>query len=166
VRRPGNVVRGNVVRLPLAAGSVEVVVSLQVVEHIWTPLELVAESRRVLRPGGLLAASTPNRLTFSPGLRRGARPANAFHVREYDGAELLELVRSRFRSCELLGLHRGPRLVALDDRFGSFTAAQLAAAPREWDDGLAEAVRSVRPEDFVIGPPAQDALDLLVLAGC
>jgi SAM-dependent methyltransferase len=159
-----NVLRGNVVRLPLATSSVDAVVSLQVVEHIWTPHELVAECRRVLRPGGLLAVSTPNRLTFSPGLGRGERPANAFHVRELDGAELVELVGSQFAAPALLGVHPGPRLVALDDRYGSFAAAQLAAAPQEWDEALAQAVRSVRPEDFVVGPLTDDALDLLVLA--
>ncbi|WP_426561635.1 class I SAM-dependent methyltransferase [Angustibacter sp. McL0619] len=159
-----NVLRGNVVRLPLAAGCVDAVVSLQVVEHIWTPLELVDEFHRVLRPGGLLALSTPNRLSFSPGLQRGARPTNPFHVREYDGEELLELVGTRFAETELLGVHRGPRLVELDERYGSLTAAQLAAPPELWDGALAAAVRSVRPEDFVVGRAADDALDLLVLA--
>jgi SAM-dependent methyltransferase len=160
-----NVLRGNVVRLPLATSSVDAVVSLQVVEHIWTPSELVAECRRVLRPGGLLAVSTPNRLTFSPGLRRGERPANAFHVREYDREELVALVGSHFRSTSTLGILRGQRLRALDARYGSFAAAQLASPPQEWDDELAEAVRGVSPDDFVVGPATDDALDLLLLAG-
>jgi SAM-dependent methyltransferase len=160
-----DVLRGNVVRLPLADASVDAAVSLQVVEHIWTPFELVGELRRVLRPGGLLAVSTPNRLTFSPGLGRGERPANAFHVREYDADELAELVGAGFGPVQRLGVHRGPRLRALDARYGSFPAAQLATAPERWADDLVAAVRDVGPADFVIGPAQDDALDLLLLAG-
>ncbi|GAA4345551.1 class I SAM-dependent methyltransferase [Angustibacter luteus] len=160
-----DVLRGNVVRLPLADASVDAAVSLQVIEHIWTPHELVADLRRVLRPGGLLAVSTPNRLTFSPGLGRGERPTNAFHVREYDDEELARLVGAGFGPVQRLGVQRGPRLRALDARFASFPAAQLATPPERWPDDLADAVRAVRAEDFEIGPADDDALDLLVIAG-
>lgn len=174
-------VRGNVVALPLADACADVVVGLQLLEHVWTPLELLAECRRVLRPGGLLALSTPNRLTFSPGLGRGERPADLFHVREHDADELVELVgvlnRSRtasgglsvaaLRVEALLGVHAGARLRALDDvhaAAGGFVAAQLASAPDNWDAALAADVAATTPGDFEVGPETAASLDLLLLA--
>jgi 2-polyprenyl-3-methyl-5-hydroxy-6-metoxy-1,4-benzoquinol methylase len=41
------------------AGEVDCVLSLEVVEHLYLPRALFAQSRRVLRPGGALVASTP-----------------------------------------------------------------------------------------------------------
>ena len=157
-------VRANLVALPLAAASVDVVASLQVVEHIWTPDELLAECARVLRPGGRLLLTTPNRLTFSPGLGRGAKPLNPFHVREYDGAELAEGVGRHLRVERLLGLHHGPRLTAWEQVHGSLVAAQQAGAPSSWPSGLADLVRSVQPADFEVSEELDGSLDLVVVA--
>jgi 2-polyprenyl-3-methyl-5-hydroxy-6-metoxy-1,4-benzoquinol methylase len=74
------VVRGNLVRLPLADDCFDVVVSLQTVEHLWDQDAFVAECLRVLRPGGRCIVSTPNRLTFPPG--------NLYYERELTGGEL------------------------------------------------------------------------------
>jgi SAM-dependent methyltransferase len=68
------VVRGNLVALPFGAATYDAVVSLQTVEHLWDQDAFVAECRRVLRPGGRLILSTPNRLTFPSG--------NPFHARD------------------------------------------------------------------------------------
>ena len=86
---------GNLAELPLADGSVDVVVNFQVIEHLWDQGQFVGECRRVLRPGGVLLMSTPNRVTFSPGRDT---PLNPFHTRELNAAELTELlVRRRLR---------------------------------------------------------------------
>jgi SAM-dependent methyltransferase len=45
--------------LPLADGSVDVLLSLEVIEHLHDPDLLLDEARRVLRPGGALVLSTP-----------------------------------------------------------------------------------------------------------
>ena len=80
---------GNLAELPLADGSVDVVVNFQVIEHLWDQAQFVAECLRVLRPGGVLMMSTPNRITFSPGRDT---PINPFHTRELNAAELTELL--------------------------------------------------------------------------
>ena len=80
---------GNLAELPLPDGSVDVVVNFQVIEHLWDQPQFVAECLRVLRPGGALMMSTPNRITFSPGLDT---PINPFHTRELNAAELTELL--------------------------------------------------------------------------
>jgi SAM-dependent methyltransferase len=157
--------RANLVALPLAEGAVDVVLSLQVVEHIWTPEDLIAQAARALRPGGALVLSTPNRRTFSPGLGRDERPLNPFHSKEYDAAELAALVGRHLEVTSVGGIHAGPRLQALDARFGSFRRAQLSSEPASWPAPLASAVRSVRSADFVVRTDDPDgALDLLVVA--
>ena len=83
------VMHANLTELPLADGSVDVVVNFQVIEHLWDQPGFVRECARVLRPSGLLMVSTPNRITFSPGRDT---PINPFHTRELNAAELIELL--------------------------------------------------------------------------
>jgi SAM-dependent methyltransferase len=159
--------RANLAALPLPAASVDVVATLQVIEHVWNHSEFVSECLRVLRPGGTLFVTTPNRLTFSPGLEI---PVNPFHTKEFTAAELAELLLANgFEIAGRYGLHAGPRLVALDRQHGgSFVSAQLASAPDSWSDRLRSDVASITSDDF----PIQDAgavdvdtsLDLLQLA--
>lgn len=145
----------NLVQLPLPDASVDVVVSAQTVEHLWDQARFVDECARVLRPGGRLVLTTPNRLTFPPG--------NVFHSRELDGAELAELVASRFPGPELHGLHHGPRLRDADRCHGGVVAAQLARPHTDWDTGLRRTVSTVAADDFVVGEVA-GCLDLFAVA--
>jgi SAM-dependent methyltransferase len=160
-------VRGNLAALPLLSESADVVATLQVIEHVWNHDEFVRECWRVLRPGRLLLVSTPNRLTFSPGLET---PVNPFHTKEFTGTELADLLAENgFDVRQTLGMHAGPRLAALDERYGgSFVDAQLAHAPMEWGEQLHVDVAAITTDDFVIEPAADrdvDAsLDLVVLA--
>ena len=159
--------RGLVTALPVATGVADVVVSLQVVEHIWNPDGYVRELARVCRPGGVVVLSTPNRLTFSPGLGRRERPANVFHCREYDADELVESATRWAPDLAVthrLGLHHGPRLRAWERRHGALPAALAAAAPREWPASLHEVVVSVSAGDFELtADGVDDCLDLVVV---
>ena len=72
--------------LPFDAGSFDVVVAGEMLEHVRAPEEVVAEVRRVLRPRGTFVGSVPNayRLQKSgPVPRRsgaGRRPDAPAHV--------------------------------------------------------------------------------------
>ncbi len=50
--------------LPFDDSSFDVVFAIYVLEHVNNPAELVAEIRRVLRPGGIFLALTPNRYHY------------------------------------------------------------------------------------------------------
>lgn len=160
-------VRANLAALPVADRAVDVVATLQVIEHVWNHPEFLDECRRVLRPDGRLLVTTPNRLTFSPGLDQ---PINPFHTREFAADELAELLRScGFEVMQVWGLHAGARLAVLDDvHAGSFVAAQLAAPPEAWGEKLRADVASVTTADFEMLAAADadvdDSLDLVLLA--
>ncbi|WP_219413235.1 class I SAM-dependent methyltransferase [Pseudonocardia nigra] len=158
--------RANLVALPVRDGGCDAVVSLQVIEHLWEQERFLRECRRVLRPGGALMLSTPNRITFSPGRET---PLNPFHTRELSGAELAGLVRDAgFADVEVLGLHHGPRLRTLDARHGgSIVDAQVAVAVdnAEWPAGLLSDVAGVTVADFELRADDVDAsLDLVAVA--
>lgn len=158
-------VRANLAALPVPSASVDVVVTLQVIEHVWNHGEFVRECRRVLRPGGLLVVTTPNRLTFSPGLDE---PANPFHTREFSAAELVHLLAvNGFDVQAASGLHGGPRVRELDRRYGSFVEAQLSSPPDEWPAALRDDVASITTADFgVLAADRGDideSLDLVIL---
>lgn len=148
--------RGNLVGMPLADDTADLVVSLQTIEHLWDPRAFVCECARVLRPGGRVLLSTPNRLTFPPG--------NVFHHRELDADELLELMGSAFGQIDVSGLHHGRRLRSWEDRHGSIVDAQIATEPDRWPPSLAEMVRSITAADFEIRPDVADSRDLIAQA--
>jgi SAM-dependent methyltransferase len=159
-------VRANLAALPVAGGTIDTVVSLQVIEHVWDHPQFLAECARVLRPGGLLALSTPNRLTFSPGSSGADRPVNPFHTHEFTAAELCRLVAGSGLAVQAVrGLFAGPRLAELDRRHagqGGLVAAQLATPPQCWPAGLAADVAAVGWRDFRVGeevPADLDAMD-------
>ncbi|BBX72747.1 class I SAM-dependent methyltransferase [Mycobacterium shinjukuense] len=163
------VLRANLAELPLPEASVDVVVTFQVIEHLWDQGRFLRECARVLRPSGLVMVSTPNRITFSPGRDT---PINPFHTRELNADELTELlVDAGFADVSMSGLFHGPRLREMDARHGgSIIDAQiaLAVADAPWPPELAADVAAVTTADFdMVGRGSRDiddSLDLIAIA--
>jgi SAM-dependent methyltransferase len=94
---------GDALRLPLEAASADVFISLETIEHIREDTDFVDEISRILKPGGLLICSTPNRILTNPGLGANEQPFNPFHVREYSPDEFRALLAKRFLKVTLYG---------------------------------------------------------------
>ncbi|TNC23361.1 class I SAM-dependent methyltransferase [Amycolatopsis alkalitolerans] len=163
-------VRGNLAFLPVASSTVDVVANFQVLEHLWDQAGFLAECRRVLRPGGRLVVTTPNRLTFTPD---SDTPLNPYHTRELAPSELDELLREAGFEVELLhGLQHGAALRALDEKYDhSIIDAQLDVVmgqlpgQAEWPAELLADITAIRAEDFEItGENLARCLDLVAVA--
>jgi SAM-dependent methyltransferase len=97
-------VRADATRLPLLSDCCDLVVSFETIEHVPDAQALVVEIRRVLRPGGRLVLSTPNRAFGAAGRHTN----NPFHVREFTADELRVLLRESFEEVQLYGQRPAP----------------------------------------------------------
>jgi SAM-dependent methyltransferase len=104
---------GDAEALPIPDRCADAVLLLDVLEHLADPAAAIAEAHRVLRPGGVLVASTPHRgalrrldaLNTYTALRRrrpswppleDATQSGSGEHRHFSPAELDELLRPRF----------------------------------------------------------------------
>lgn len=83
---------GRAEALPLDDRSVDVVVSFETLEHFDDQAAFIREVSRVLRPGGVLVLSSPDRVIYA----EGRDTKNEFHVRELDRGELADLLGAGF----------------------------------------------------------------------
>ncbi|HEL5401424.1 class I SAM-dependent methyltransferase [Stenotrophomonas maltophilia] len=90
-------VEASAASLPLPDDSFDVVVSFETIEHHDQHEEMLSEIRRVLRPGGLLVLSSPNKQYYSiePGY------SNPYHVKELFREELLALAGRHFSAVQI-----------------------------------------------------------------
>lgn len=86
--------------LPLTHQSFDTLVAFEVIEHLEDDEGFLRELRKMLRAGGMLAISTPNRIVASEGSQQ---PLNKFHVREYLPEEFRSLLKRVFTDVTLMG---------------------------------------------------------------
>ncbi|MDZ5650611.1 glycosyltransferase [Nitrospirillum sp. BR 11828] len=84
--------QGDAAALPIASQSVDVVVSFETLEHFTAQEAFISEIARVLRPGGILVISSPNRDVYSDQHDHH----NPYHHRELNKQELLDLLHIHF----------------------------------------------------------------------
>jgi ubiquinone/menaquinone biosynthesis C-methylase UbiE len=94
-----NYVAGDAARLPFGDEAFETVTAFEVLEHLSDQAGLMQELRRVLKTGGTLVLSTPNRPIASPS----GVLSNPDHVREFDLVELKEFLAFFFSRFEIYG---------------------------------------------------------------
>jgi SAM-dependent methyltransferase len=88
--------------MPLRSEVADSVVSFETIEHVVNPAHLISEYARVLRPGGKLILSTPDRRVYTE--LNGY--SNQFHRVEFSKPELVELVCGPFQIEAMFGQKR------------------------------------------------------------
>jgi len=83
-------VSGNALRLPFRASVFDSVVALEVIEHLCYPVQMLKETKRVLKDAGCLILSTPNKPYY--------QNENPFHVHEFSYDELVALLHQFFKN--------------------------------------------------------------------
>lgn len=84
--------------IPVKAQSIDVVVSFETIEHLEEHQVFMRDIRRVLKPGGLLIISSPDREKYEG---RGVEK-NPFHKKELSHPEFADLMRQHFQHVALL----------------------------------------------------------------
>jgi len=89
----------DVTRLPFADDSLEVIVSLETIEHLQRYEDYLGECRRVLKEGGIFICSTPNKGHGIPEITE----FSPYHFHEFYLGEFEELVSQFFTNIQLYG---------------------------------------------------------------
>ncbi len=101
-RTTAALLRASCMALPFADGSFDGVVAMELIEHLDPHLNqtFLSEIRRVLRPAGVVAITTPHKQT--PELR------SAYHTQEFSAEELQRLLGGHFANVQLRGYYAEP----------------------------------------------------------
>ena len=118
----------------------DVIVSFEVIEHLFDPKDLIAQAARLLKPGGLLVLSCPNGLGYDIAmLGAGSQAVDAEHVNLFNPASLAALLeRNGFDVVETTTPGRLDAEIVRDAVLADPGAVKLDAIMRrvlidEWD---------------------------------
>jgi len=148
--------------IPFEEGTFDLVVALQVIEHIQDDARFVAEAGRVLNDGGQVILTTPNRRHRVPP---GEKIWNKFHVREYLADELEALLRAQFEEVSVMGVQGDDeaRRLEIDRVKRALTVRKMIPDfIKRWTD--AGAITRYSTDNFHVATDgADDSIDLLAV---
>jgi SAM-dependent methyltransferase len=121
-------VRGNLERLPLGDTEFDLVVSIQVLEHLLDPAGGVRELARVLRPGGRLLLTTDNSARRLTQALNGPRWLVAGLLGKRNHRVRLDFPHRTFSKREVVGLLEAAGLAV--ERTRTFRFSLVGASPR------------------------------------
>lgn len=101
--------------------SIDLAASFETIEHVEDAPGLAAEMHRILRPGGRLVISTPNRIGPTP-----------YHVHDFGFPEFRSLLEACFEVVEWIGQRLGDDLHAPDLPPGMWRIDPAMAERDEW----------------------------------
>jgi len=164
----------------IADNSFDFAVTFQVIEHIQDDSTFVKEIHRVLKPGGQLLLTTPNRVM---SLTR-----NPWHIREYTASELAAHIGKSFGKVEVKGVYGSDVVMEYHERNKAsvkritrfdvlklqyLLPRQLLQIPydvmnrlnrRRLQEGNTEIVNNVSLSDFFLKDSTENCFDLFVVA--
>ena len=94
---------GNVQNIDFPANYFDVVTCFETIEHVDSQEKAFMELQRVLKPGGLLIVSSPNRTITSPYKSINDPPDNPFHTKEYATGEFISALENYFCILDIYG---------------------------------------------------------------
>ncbi|MDO9257293.1 MAG: class I SAM-dependent methyltransferase [Bacteroidales bacterium] len=164
----------------IADNTFDFAVTFQVIEHIQDDKTFISEIHRVLKPGGTLFLTTPNRPV--------SITRNPWHIREYTGGELAAMVGKSFGAVKVKGVFGSPVVMEYHERNKASVQRitrfdilklqyrlprQLLQIPydimnrlnrRKLMEGNIEIVNKVSLSDFFLKDTTDDCFDLFVIA--
>lgn len=84
---------GDAARLPFGDAEFDAVFAGEIIEHLPRPREGLREWLRVLKPGGVIIMSTPNKRRLMNVLNKSEEPVNPEHISEMAYREILEMLQ-------------------------------------------------------------------------
>ena len=94
-------------KLPFKNGIFDAVLSFELIEHLNDYKNYLAEVYRILKKGGMLIISTPNRSVSSPS----GIISNPYHIREFDLEEFKNILLDQFVGVSLYGQKPSTRII-------------------------------------------------------
>lgn len=99
-RRPNlTFLRGDALQLPFQNGSMDLVVAMEILEHLEEQDSLIREAARVCSATGTVLVSTPNKAEYSDARQY----KNPFHRRELYRDEFIGLLKEHFPFVDIVG---------------------------------------------------------------
>jgi 2-polyprenyl-3-methyl-5-hydroxy-6-metoxy-1,4-benzoquinol methylase len=87
----------------IAINSVDFVISFQVIEHVQDDVLFLQEIYRVLKPGGQVILTTPNKLM--------SITRNPWHIREYTPVQMEAVLKGSFDNYEIKGVFGNEKIM-------------------------------------------------------
>ena len=155
VERFKGVLRGDATKLPFDDGAFDVVITSEVLEHIQDDVAAISEMVRVLKPGGMFAATVPawlpEKINWMLSDEYHAPISVGGHVRIYSATELkAKLVTA---GLDPRGQHRAHAL------HSPYWWLKCAVGPRNDDHPLVTKYREFLEWDIISAPTITRALD-------
>jgi SAM-dependent methyltransferase len=149
------VLRGDATRLSFADASFDRVITSEVLEHIQCDTDAIAEFARVLRPGGVFAATVPSwfpeKVNWMLSDEYHAPKSRGGHVRIYSATELKAKLRSV--GLTVTGSHRAHAL------HSPYWWLKCAVGPRRTDHPLVKAYQTLLEWEIVKQPTSMKLVE-------
>lgn len=132
----------------------ELITCFETIEHVPDYKSALSNLRNLLKPGGLLLISSPNRKITSPGsFSLSDKPANEFHTQEFTPQELLLALRQAgfgANSGNVFGQRQRLSGLSLLRRVAPRSSARLERAADRWTSPAPTKVRRLHDSRYFI----------------